>query len=303
MSCSCNAITVSSISFNNTSGLVVTNNDGSGFLVSDGGLNLKFYTISNTVSDTANSGYSLTILNSFQGKITQNLNNTNAGTDTATLTGTIQLTTPNVINNTNPTFVVNGNLACDNFIVFNSSGNPLSLTITLDSSTIFGSSTYEGVVSFTVTISGNQLLGHNQEEPVTLTAKIGSNNTLCLNITDIINNASNQILNSLDSIVSKINKISSSIDSGIKSITDSAKSIDSAIDKLSGLEKSIDKSIKSLLGLESSIDKSIHSLSDSLNKFINQSQNNFNSIDKSLNQLKKILDDLLPSNNIIRVLS
>ena len=210
MSCNCNSITVSSISLN-SSGKVFTNYNGS-FLVNDGGNNLSFFNIYNTVSDSTGLGYSLTILYGFQGTITQKLNDNNTGTDTATLSGRVKVTTPNVItNNTNLTFVVYGGLVNGyNFSVLDSNRKALSLTITLDSSTIFGNSTYEGVVSFTVTIAGKQILPSINvvSESVSLLTQIGTNNTLCLNITDIINNASIQILNSVSSINNSLNQLS-----------------------------------------------------------------------------------------------
>jgi hypothetical protein len=95
MTCNCNSITVSSISLNST-GKVFTNYNY-GFLVNDDGNNLTFGNLYNTVSDSTGLGYSLTILYSFQGTITQKLNDNNTGTDTATLSGRVKVTTPNVI--------------------------------------------------------------------------------------------------------------------------------------------------------------------------------------------------------------
>jgi len=209
------SITVSSVSFNSTNGVLFTTSNGT-FNANDNNINLTFQPDFTTVSDTAGSGYSLTIVNPFQGQITAN---TTKFVDTATLTGTIEVTTPppppNVINNTNPTFAISGILSCSNYSVYaDSNKTHLILNIGLSPSNvtapsvIFANSTYDGVVNFAVTITGTAAItSGNQSEDVTLNAQINPN-ILYLNFTEIINNASSQILNSASSINNSVNQSS-----------------------------------------------------------------------------------------------
>jgi hypothetical protein len=205
------SITIANISITNPTGQLFTTANGS-FNANDNNINLTFLPDSTTVSDTANSGYSLTILNNFQGLI----NNTPALTDSATLTGTIELTTPplpSVINNPNPTFAISGYLSCANYSVYaDPNKTHLSLSIVLNLApfinTIIPSSTYLGVVNFTVSITAkNSITTGGQNESVTLTSATGPINTIYLDITDIINNASSQILSSINNSVNQLTKL------------------------------------------------------------------------------------------------
>jgi hypothetical protein len=214
----CNPYTIKILSIivngvNNGAEVFTSSNNGS-FLVNDDKTNLRFVINSNTpISDSTGLGYSLTILSPFQGEITQTLNNSNnnnTGNDTATLAGVINVTTPVPLNVTkNPEFAIKGYLSSNNFSVYTDQNqDPLSLTITLDSTSICSTGTYGGVVSFAVVIAGSKINNSNTNQSVTLTSQIVPPSTLSLNPNDYI---VNQILNSVNSISNSIQSLSDSL--------------------------------------------------------------------------------------------
>jgi hypothetical protein len=213
----CNPYTIKILSIivngvNNNGAEVFTSSSSNGsFLVNDDKTNLTFVTNSNTpISDSTGLGYSLTILSPFQGTITQTTNNNNSGNDTATLAGVINVTTPVPLNVTkNPEFAIKGYLSSNNFSVYTDKNqDPLSLTITLDSTSICSTGTYGGVVSFAVVIAGSKINNSNTNQSVTLTSQIVPPSTLSLNPNDYI---VNQILNSVNSISNSIQSLSDSL--------------------------------------------------------------------------------------------
>jgi len=213
----CNPYTIKILSIivngvNNNGAEVFTSSSSNGsFLVNDDKTNLTFVTNSNTpISDSTGLGYSLTILSPFQGTITQTTNNNNSGNDTATLAGVINVTTPVPLNVTkNPEFAIKGYLSSNNFSVYTDQNqDPLSLTITLDSTSICSTGTYGGVVSFAVVIAGSKINNSNTNQSVTLTSQIVPPSTLSLNPNDYI---VNQILNSVNSISNSIQSLSDSL--------------------------------------------------------------------------------------------